>query len=147
MLISRASGNPVHRNARPLVHMAEGGKVVVVVGNVARRAAEDVVAEMAALAIEERARMTAQVPPAPQYPRWAYSQLRPLRHRKPLNPVPPASPVRIQLAAMTSRTPDEREEYLLEKARALGRRPRTPTPPRASDDHYDLAKWSWKRRE
>ena len=155
-MLSHASRVPVHRipsspianrNVRPLVNMAEGGKVVVVVGSVARRAAEDVVEEMAALAIEERARMTAPVPPAPQIPgRFAYSHLRPLRLRKPLNPVPPTSPVRgVQIAAMTSHTPDEREVYLLEKARALGRRPRSPTPPRASDDHYDLAKWSWRR--
>ena len=131
---------------QPPVNMAERREVVVV-GSVARRATADIVEEMAALAVEERARMTAPVPPAPQIPgRFAYSRLPPLRHRKPLNPVPPASPVRgVRVAAMTTQTRDEREVYLLEKAEALRRRPRSPTPPRASDDHYDLAKWSRRR--
>ena len=115
-------------------------------GSVARRPKEEVVEEMAALAVGEKARMTAPVPSTPQIPgRFCYSRLPPLHHRRPINPVPPASPVRVQIAAATSRGRDERDTYLMEEAEALRRRPRTPTPPRRSDDHYDLAKWSRQR--
>ena len=115
-------------------------------GSVARRRSEDVVREMAEIAGFEKARMTAQAPPTPAYPgRFAYSQRRPTPHRKQINPAPPPSPEQVRVAAVRQREDAAREAYLLEEAGRLARRPRTPTPPRRSDDHYDLAKWSRRR--
>ena len=115
-------------------------------GSVARRRSEDVVREMTEIAGFERARMTAQAPPTPPFPgRFAYSQRRPTRHRKPINPAPPTPPEQVRVAAVRQSEDAAREEYLLEEAGRLARRPRTPTPPRKADDHYDLAKWSRRR--
>ena len=115
-------------------------------GSVARRQSGDVVREMAEIAKFEKARMTAQAPPTPAYPgRFAYSQRRPTPHRKQINPAPPPSPEQVRVAAVRQREDAAREAYLLEEAGRLARRPRTPTPPRRSDDHYDLAKWSRRR--
>ena len=120
--------------------------VVVAVGSVMRRRREDVVREMSEIAESERARMTAQAPPTPPYPgRFQYSQRRPTRHRKPINPAPPPHPEQVRVAAMRQVEVAEREAHLLEEADRLIRRPRTPTPPRKMDDHYDLAKWSRQR--
>ena len=125
---------------------ADNKKEVVVMGCVARRQSVDVVREMAEIARHEKARMTAPVPPTPEFPgRFTYSQRRPLPHRKPINPVPPASPEQVRIAAVRQREHVAREAYLLEEAEQLARRPRTPTPPRRADDHYDLAKWSRHR--
>ena len=119
---------------------------VVVMGSVARRRSEDVLREMAEIAEFEKARMTAQAPPTPAYPgRFAYSQRRPHPHRAPINPVPPPSPEQLRVAAVRQRENAAGEAHLLEEAERLARRPRTPTPPRRSDDHYDLAKWSRRR--
>ena len=127
----------------------KGAREVVFVGSVVRRPNVEVVEERAALARQDRARMTAPIPPAPQTPgRFWFSRRPPLPHRAPINPVPPASPGRsrtVQIAAVSTRDHDEREAYLLEEAEKLARRPRTPTPPRSEDDHYDLAKWSRQR--
>ena len=124
-------------------------KEVVYVGSVVRRPSAEVVEEMAALAVRDKARMTAPIPPAPQIPgRFCYSQRPPLPHRQPINPVPPASPKHsreVRVAAVSTRDHDEREAFLLEEAEKLARRPRTPTPPRRADDHYDLARWSRQR--
>ena len=121
-------------------------KKVVVVGTVVRRQSEEVVEEMAEIAGFERARMTAQAPPTPPYPgRFRYSQRRPTRHHKPINPAPPPDPERVQIAAIRQSEEAAREAYLLEEAGRLARRPRTPTPPRAEDDFFDLAKWSRQR--
>ena len=122
-------------------------KEVVYVGSVVRRPSAEVVEEMAALAVRDKQRMTAPIPPAPQNPgRFRYSRLPPLPHRRPINPVPPASPEReVRVAAILTRGRDEREAFLMEEAEKLARRPRSPTPPRRADDHYDLAKWSRQR--
>ena len=122
-------------------------KEVVVLGSVARRRSEEVVQEMSEIAVYERARMTAQAPPTPSYPgRFRYSQRRPARHqKKTINPAPPPPPEQVRVAAIRQREDAAREAYLLEEAGRLTRRPRTPTPPRRVDDHYDLAKWSRQR--
>ena len=118
----------------------------VVVGTVVRRRSEDVVREMAEIAVHERARMTARAPPAPPYPgRFEWSRLRPIRHVKPINPIPPPSPEEAAIAAVKRREFEAEEARILEKARRSADRPRTPTPPRKSDDHYDLARWAFRR--
>ena len=132
----------------------------VTVGTVVRRRSEEVVTEMARiaryekarmvaqaeeadeLAREEKARMTAQAPPTPLYPgRYRESQ-RPRRLRHQINPAPPQPEV-VRVAAI--RAAAEEEALLIEATDRLVRRPRAPTPPRRSDDHYDLAKWSRQR--
>ena len=125
----------------------EEARKVVFVGSVARRPSVEVVEEMAALARQEKARMTAPVPPTPQIPgRFEFSRRRPVPHRRPINPVPPTSPEReFRVTAVTKRDHDAREAYLLEEAEKLARRPRTPTPPRQANDYYDLARWSQQR--
>ena len=121
--------------------------VVVGVGSVMRRRSEDVVKEMAEIARWDRARMVAQASPTPTPTPCPgrYSQRRPTRHRKPINPAPPPEPEQVRVAAIRAVEVAEREAYLLEEADRLIRRPRTPTPPRKQDDHYDLAKWSRQR--
>ena len=122
-------------------------KEVVVLGSVARRRSEEVVKEMSEIAVYERARMTAQAPPTPPWPgRFQYSQRRPARRpKKAINPAPPPPPEQMRIAAVRQHEDAAREAYLLEEARRLTHRPRTPTPPRRVDDHYDLAKWSRQR--
>ena len=121
----------------------------VVVGTVVRRPAKEVVEEMAAIAAQDRARMVAQATPAPTLTisLGRFSQLRPLRHRarKPINPVPPPSPEEARVAAIRRVEMEAAEAYLIEEGRRLANRPRTPTPPRRADDHYDLARWSSRR--
>ena len=119
---------------------------IVVLGSVARRRREDVLRERAEIAKFEKAKMTAQARPTPAYPgRFAYSRHRPLPHRAPINPVPPPSPEQLRVAAVRQRVSAAEEAHLLEEAERVARRPRTPTPPRRSDDHYDLAKWARRR--
>ena len=126
--------------------MSEEG---VAVGSVVRRINSEVVKEMAALAVVEKARMTAPAPPALEFPgRFYYSQRRPRTlHRPTLHrPINPAPPETFRVAAMSaSWNDDERERFLLKAAEEAARRPRTPTPPRQPDDHYDLARWSVRR--
>ena len=135
------------RESLPVESSAMSVKEVVCVGSVVRRPCAEIVEEMAALAVREKQRMTAPTPPTPQFPgRFQYSRRRARPLRRPINPVPPASPERVfRVAAVTTRDHDEREKYLLEEAEELARRPRTPTPPRRADDHYDLARWSRQR--
>ena len=122
----------------------EGEKVVV--GSVVRRPSEEVVAEMAEIARFERARITAQASPTPPYPgRFRYSERRPTRHHKPINPAPPPGPEQVRVAAVRTHEDAAREAYLLEEAGRIVSRPRTPKPPRKEDDHYDLARWSVRR--
>ena len=117
----------------------------VVVGSVARRPNSEVVVEMAAIAVEERRRMTTPAPPTPVYPgRFMYSHRRPRPLHRPLNPAPPEHAFQVA-AVRTSWDRDERERFLLEAAEEAARRPRTPTPPRQPDDFYDLARWSVRR--
>ena len=118
-----------------------------VVGTVVRRPTEEVVEEMAAIARHDRARMVAQASPTPTPTPCpgSYSRRRPVRHRKPINPVPPPLPEEARVAAMRRREFEAGEAHLLEEAGRLVDRPRTPTPPRKPDDHYDLARWAFRR--
>ena len=119
------------------------------VGTVVRRPTKEVVEEMAAIAKHDRARMVAQasVTPTPVPCPGLYSQRRPIRHRtrKPINPVPPPLPEEARVAAIRRREFEAGEARLLEEGRRIIDRPRTPTPPRKSDDHYDLARWTLRR--
>ena len=130
------------------VKMSSMDATFVKVGCVARRRSADVVAEMAEIAKVERARMVAQAAPTPTPTPspGQYSQRRPKKLRKlrtPINPAPPPELVRV--AAVRAVEDVERERRILEEADRLIRRARTPTPPRRSDDHYDLARWSRQR--
>ena len=111
---------------------------------VVRRPAAEVVAEMAALARQDRAKMTAPIPPTPRPPgRFWISRRPPLP--PPINPCTPASPERrrsVRVAAVSANAHQEREALLLKEAEEAARRPRTPSPPRRDDDHYDLARWN-----
>ena len=113
-----------------------------------RRSSEEVVCEMAEIAKGDRERMVAQAAPTPTPTPspGQYSQRRPKKLRKlrtPINPAPPPELVRV--AAVRAVEDVERERRILEEADRLIRRARTPTPPRRSDDHYDLARWSRQR--
>ena len=125
--------------------MSAGGEKVTL-GSVTRRRSEEVLREMAEIAELEKARMCARAPPAPIYPgRFLYSRHRPIPHRTPINPVPPPSPERLRVAAVRQREHAAEEARFLDEAARVTSRPRTPTPPRAEDDHYDLAKWARRR--
>ena len=121
----------------------------VVAVTVVKRRPEEVVAEMAEIAKEDRARMVAQASPTPTPTLCLgrFSQRRPIRHRahKPINPVPPPSPEEARVAAIRRRESEAAEAHLLEEGRRLIDRPRMPTPPRRPDDPYDLAKWTLRR--
>ena len=142
--------------------MSAQRKEKVVVGTIVRRPSQEVVQEMARIAVCERARisaraeesaeaartekarMTAQAPPTPLYPgRYQDGQNR--RPRQPINPTPLPSPEEVQLAAIRRREHKAAEAHIVEEGRRLMERPRTPTPPRRSDDHFDLARWAFRR--
>ena len=115
----------------------------------ARRPTAKVVEEMAALARQDKARMTTPIPPTPQPPgRFWVARRPPLPPRPPINPYAPASPERlrsVRVAAVSAREHQEREAFLLKEAEEAARRPRTPSPPRHDEDYYDLARWSRRR--
>ena len=157
-----AFSSQVEPRARPTVVPAMSAqRKTAAVDAVVQRHNKEVVEEMARIAIgdrarmfaqaeeaakaadNEKARMTAQAPPTPLYPgRYRDGQHR-RRLRQPINPAPPET---LRVAAMTtSWESDEREQYLLRAAEEAARRPRTPTPPRRPDDHFDLARWSVQR--
>ena len=129
------------------------GKVVV--GCVARRPSAEVVEEMSALAVQDRVKLSTPIPPA-RRPQGKFSIIRrpPLPRHPPINPVAPPSPERAETrlrraeaAAMSRRAHEEAETYLLSLADEHAARPRCPTPPRDSEDFYDLAKWNrWRWR-
>ena len=144
MIVSCGKSPPCSSLSPPSPIVANMSEEEVEVGSVVRRLSSEVVEEMAALAVVEKARMTAPAPPALQFPgRFAYSQRRPRKLHRPINPAPPET---FRVAAMTaSWDDDERERFLLKAAEEAARRPRTPTPPRRPDDHFDLARWSVRR--
>ena len=117
---------------------------------VVRRPAAEVVAEMAALAREDKAKMSTPVPPAPR-PMGRFSIIRrpPLPRQPPvLNPYvppPPESYQRVVAAAVRASALEEVEKFYLAEADREAARPRSPSPPRDPEDHYDLAKWSRRR--
>ena len=104
---------------------------------------------MSVLARQDRARITTPIPPAPRPPGRFYIVRRPPLPRPPqINPYVPPSPERVQrvrAAAISARAQREVEAYLMEEANAAAARPRTPSPPRDADDHFDLAKWNRRR--
>ena len=120
---------------------------IVKVGCVARRRSADVVAEMAEIAKIERARLVAQAAPTPTPTPTPgrYSQRRPVKLRKPVNPVPSPSPEQRRVAAVRRRKHDEEEKFFLDDAQRRIGRPRTPTPPRAGEDPYGFAQWAQRR--
>ena len=121
----------------------------VVADTVVRRRPEEVVAEMAVIAMEERRRMTAQAAQALQAPRRlekvAFSHLRPVRLSPPINPAPTPSPERLRVAAVKRREHDEEERRFIDGLEERVGRPRTPTPPRTGEDPYDFARWAQRR--
>ena len=121
----------------------------VVVGTVVRRRSEDVVREMAVIAKGDKTRMAAQAAQALPRPtrqcRAEWSDLHPIRLRKPINPVPPPSPDQLRVAAVKRRECIEEEKRFLDKVAKVVGRPRTPTPPREGEDPYGFAKWAQRR--
>ena len=120
---------------------------------VRRRPAAEVVEEMAVLARQDRASMTAPVPRAPRPPGRFFVVRRPPLPPPPppINPYIPDTPDRarrVQAAAISARARQEVEEYLrplMEEAEAAAAAPREASPPRDADDVYDLARWSRRR--
>ena len=121
----------------------------VVVGTVVRRRSKDVVKEMAEIAKGEKTRIAAQA--AQALPRTLrlreakWSDLRPIKLRKPINPVPPPSPEQLRIAAVQRRERTKEERRFLDNEAKVFGRPRTPTPPRAGEDPYGFAKWAQRR--
>ena len=131
----------------------EGARAKVVVGSVSRRPNAEILEEMAALAREDRVKISTPIPPAPR-PQGRFSIIRrpPLPRQQPINPYTPPSPERVEsrrqrveAAAMSARAHEVSEAYLLSLADEDAAKPRSPSPPRAEDDHYDLAKWNRRR--
>ena len=154
----------VEPRARPTVVPAMSAqRKTAVVGAVVQRRNEEVVEEMARIAIgdrarmfaqaeeaaeaarSEKARMTAQAPPTPLYPgRYQDGQHR-RRLRPPVNPAPTPSPERLRVAAVRRREFDEEERRFIDGLERRVGRPRTPTPPRTGEDPYGFAKWAQRR--
>ena len=119
-------------------------------GGVARRPSAEVLEEMGVLARQDREKITTPIPPAPRPPVRFFVVRRPPLPRQPpvLNPYIPPSPDRARIArvaAIAARDHAESEAYLLAEADAAAAVPREPSPPRADDDYYDLARWSRRR--
>ena len=135
------------REAREKVRRATRNSEV---GGVVRRPAAAVLEEMEVLAREDRRKITTPIPPAPRPPGRFWIERRPPlppRH-PPINPYVPPSPDRAEIArvaAVRARAHEESEAYLLARADAAAAVPREPSPPRAEDDYYDLARWSRRR--
>ena len=117
---------------------------------VRRRPNEEVVAELGALAREDRAKMGTPFPPAPRPPGRFYVNRRPPLPRLPpvINPYVLPSPERAQRvedAAIRARALEEAEAFLLAEADRDAAKPRSPSPPRDPEDFYDLARWGRRR--
>ena len=166
MFISRASGpravsssnSVVRLDRHPTPAMSEGGARRVErvaanhegVGSVYRRPAADVVEEMRSLASVERRRMTTPVPPTPRPPEgfWIERRPPPPPCRQTIHPYIPPTPDRAEMArvaAVRARAHEESEAWHIARADELLARPREPSPPRAADDVYDLARWNRRR--
>ena len=113
-----------------------------------RRPSAEVVAEMEVLARQDRAKIGAPIPPAPRPPGRFFVTRRPPLPRQPpcINPYVPPSPDRARIAraaAISAREHEASEAYLLAEADAAP--PREPSPPRADDNYFDLARWARRR--
>ena len=128
-----------------ITSMSSRSATTVGIGSVERRQSADVVKEMAEIAKVDIARMVARAAPTPTPTPspGRYSQRRPIKHRKAINPVPAPKLEVVRVAAIKAAA--EEEAQFLEATDRLFRRPRAPTPPRRGDDYYDLAKWSRQR--
>ena len=123
--------------------------------SVYRRPKAEVLEEMAALARQDRVKLSTPFPPAPRPQTASFSIVRRPPLPRPINPVipaPPERPIDARVAAARARTLREeevadaqREEWLKAWAFDNANRPRTPTPPRDAEDHYDLAKFNIQR--
>ena len=135
------------RASSPSVIRMSSDAEIVRVGCVARRQSADVVAEMAEIAKEERARMVAQAAPipTPTPTPGSYSRRRPVKLRRRIDAVPSPSAEQRQVAAVRQREYDEEEKRFLDEAQRRVGRPRTPTPPRAGEDPYNFAQWAQRR--
>ena len=144
LIVFLCASVPASLNA---IKMASKDAGIVKVGCIARRQSADVVAEMAEIAKVERARMVAQAAPTPTPTPTPgnYSQRRPVKFRKQINPVPPPSPEQRRVAAVRRRKHDEEEKRFIDDAQRRVGRPRTPTPPRAGEDPYGFAQWAQRR--
>ena len=138
---------PVLNTIAPDMSAQKGKRVVA--DTVVRRRTEEVVAEMAEIAKEEKRRMTAQAAQALQAPRRiemvAYSRLRPVRLSQPINPAPTPQPEQLRVAAVRRRECDEEERRFIDGLEDRIGRPRTPTPPRTGTDPYGFAQWAQRR--
>ena len=138
---------PVLNTIAPNMSAQKGKRVVA--DTVVRRRTEEVVAEMAEIAKEEKRRITAQAAQALQAPRRiemvAYSRLRPVRLSQPINPAPTPQPEQLRVAAVRRRERDEEERRFIDGLEERIGRPRTPTPPRAGSDPYGFAQWAQRR--
>ena len=119
-------------------------------GSIARRPSAEVVEKMGVLARQDRAKMSTPFPPAPRPPGRFFVVRRPPLPRQPpvINPYAPPLPDRARIAraaAISARAHKESEAYLLTEADAAAAVPREPSPPRAEDDYFDLARWSRRR--
>ena len=127
----------------------EQGARKVWVGSVARRPVAEVLEEMEVLAREDRRTVSTPIPPAPRPPgRFYVTRRPPLPPPPPINPYAPDTPDRalvIRAAAVSARAHQEAEAWILAEADAAAAVPREASPPRAANDHYDLAKWSRRR--
>ena len=128
--------------------------VKVVVGSVCRRPTAEILEEMAALARQDRAKLSTPFPPAPR-PQTSFSIVRRPPLPRPINPfipAPPERPLDARVAAARARSlreeekaDSEREEWLRAWAFDNAARPRTPSPPRDAEDYYDLARFNRQR--
>ena len=110
---------------------------------------------MAALARQDRAKLSTPFPPAPRPQTASFSIVRRPPLPRPINPfipAPPERPLDARVAAARARSlreeekaDSEREEWLRAWAFDNAARPRTPSPPRDAEDYYDLAKFGRQR--
>ena len=115
------------------------------------RPASDRLEEFAAASCDDRRRMSTPFPrPSSGTPHRFWIEQGPKLptpppRRMPINPAVPDVERQVRAAAISARARDANERYLrplLEEAASAAAAPREQSPPRADDDHYDLARWS-----
>ena len=132
---------------------AEVRRGAVLVGGVTVRPASDREEEFIRACRDDRIKLSTPIPrPASGTPHKFWIGRGPPipapPQRRPINPIAldiPDDARRIQAAAISARARDANKRYLrplLEEAASAAAAPREQSPPRADDDHYDLARWS-----